>query len=199
MAAKTTELMKRLYDGSNQSLTRKIEVKPKVRAKVWRGVMLGRTPNVVDPMRPREDEVSASVEMGHPRATRSANGWNQRRAATGGAPRRALHEYPVYRADDRPDVAGPVRMIQPSLEREEAREDLAELGETACNDEGAERDGADGGDDETELDHAVDLELCRAQARSAEVWQGKRCETYCRREDSSAFAEERQSRARRDR
>lgn len=52
-------------------------------------------------------------------------------------------------------------MVQPALEREEAREDLAELGESACDDAGTKREGADGRDDDAELDDAVNLELCR--------------------------------------
>lgn len=73
IAAKTTESRKRLYVGSNHSLTRKMEVKRKVRRKVVLGVMLGRTPKVVEPIRPREEEVRAVEEMGTPRETRSTS------------------------------------------------------------------------------------------------------------------------------
>ena len=42
-----------------------------------------------------------------------------------------------------------------ALEREEARKDLAELGESACDHKWSERDGADSDDDGAQLDDAV--------------------------------------------
>lgn len=46
-------------------------MKTKVRIKVVVGVTFGRTPNVVEPIRPREEDVRALEAIGTPRETRS--------------------------------------------------------------------------------------------------------------------------------
>lgn len=158
-------------------MARKAPVRDSVRANVRRGVTLGRTPNVVAPMRPREDEVRASCATGHPRATRSAQ-----RSASGGtaasecgslgrkkgeerAGARTLDEDAVNGTDECPDVARPVGVVEPPLEGEQAGQDLPDLRRSSGEQERAERQRADGPDDEAELDDAVDLELCgRADA-----------------------------------
>lgn len=48
-------------------------MKDRVRAKQTEGVTFGRTPKVVEPIRPREEEERASGEMGQPRERRSAS------------------------------------------------------------------------------------------------------------------------------
>lgn len=71
------------------------------------------------------------------------------------ADERTFDENAIRCGIDRPDVAGPVGVIQAALERKEAGKDLAELGEPACDHKGSERDGADCDDDGAQLDDAV--------------------------------------------
>lgn len=169
MAANTIESRKRLYVGSNQSLTMKMLVKQRVKAKVTFGVTSGRTPKVVVPTSPRDAEVSASVEMGQPRATRSARARQQRvrNDAHKEARKRTLDEDAVEACIQSPGVSGPVGVVQPALEGKEARDNLPELGDSAGQNEWAERQGADADDQHAELNDAVRLQICGHQLVSA--------------------------------
>lgn len=69
--------------------------------------------------------------------------------------KRTFDENTVRCGIDRPDVAGPVGVIQAALERKEAGKDLTELGEPACDHKGSERNGADRDNDGAQLDDAV--------------------------------------------
>lgn len=51
-------------------------------------------------------------------------------------------------------------MVQSSLEREQSRDDLSQLGGTAYEDERTERERTDSNDDETEFDEPVKLKAC---------------------------------------
>lgn len=137
-----------------------------VKAKVTLGDTLGSTPNAVVPTNPREAECSASSATGQPRATRSGPG-NEGVVRAACQPRREVKrtfdQDAIRGGVDRPDVARPVGVIQAALEREEAGNNLTELGEPACDHKGSERDGADRDDDGAQLDDPVALQSCRAQ------------------------------------
>mgnify|MGYP001589486273 FL=1 len=73
---------------------------------------------------------------------------------------RTLDENAVHGAHKRPDVAGPVGVVEASLEGEQAGEDLDDLRGSSCDEERPERDGQDRQDDCPELEQAVKLESC---------------------------------------
>lgn len=160
-ADKTSESRNRLYEGSNQSFERYTREKARVREKVSEGVMLGRTPKVVSWINPREVEVRAVGEMGQPRLMRSVRITPVSERTERVERWRTFDEDAVHGAHDRPDVASPVRVIQPTLERKEAGKDLSDLRGSTGEEEGPEGEGEDGDDEEAQLDEAVGLEFCK--------------------------------------